>query len=280
MREVKRVLLAILTVAACSAQPATTAKPPPSTDPPVGVTVGLGQWRMDEPVHRLQAAVKNSTDIPIYFADVQLVSDSFEILPPARTDATLRRTKRTDLKMPYGAARCRPDGVPPLQPASVVAHIRVGDQPLRKVIFPVPHPDPLLQRLLRDECQAYLIKQVVDLTFGSAWTRKGEELHGTLQVSRRTGTDPVTVVSVDGTTHYQISAPKSVLKGTEQRLEVPVVVLPGRCDPHAFAEAKKAYLFPVRAALGQDEAKVVIVVPDEQSQRLMLDYAKEVCGLP
>ncbi|WP_143590185.1 hypothetical protein [Thermoactinospora rubra] len=257
----------------------------PAAPPPPGVSVSLAQWRSDEPAHRLQVAVRNTGDTPVYFSDLQLVTESFTTLPPQKTEAVIPRTNRTDLPIPYGQANCDPAGVPPLKPATVVAHLRVGDEPLRQVAFPLPHPDPLLTRLLRDECSAFLIKQAADIAFAPQWREQGKQLHGTLTVTRRSGTTPLTLQSIDGTTHYIINPasgrrrPMATLDGTAKSLEIPVVVTPGRCDPHAFAEAKKAHLFPVRASLGQDQERVVIVSPDQQAQRLMVDYARRTCGL-
>ncbi|MFI6812864.1 hypothetical protein ACIBG7_10665 [Nonomuraea sp. NPDC050328] len=183
--------------------------------------------------------------------------------------------------MPYGEAVCSDDGEQTVRPASVIAHVKVGDGPLRKVVFPVPHPDPLLARLLRDECQAQQVRKLSDLAFAPEWRERGKELHGTLVLTRRSGANAITVRSIDGTTHYMIEGPVRTLEAGAARLEIPVVVTPARCDPHAFAEAKKAYLFPVRVTVDREEKpRVVIVIPDEKAQVQMLYYAKKVCGLP
>ncbi|MFG1944475.1 hypothetical protein [Nonomuraea sp. NPDC048826] len=186
---------------------------------------------------------------------------------------------------PFGKAVCLPDRLPEVQPATVVAHVRVGDeQSPRKVVFPVTHPDPLLTRLLRDECSEHLIKQAADIGFGPEWKRVGDAMHGTLVLTRR-GKGAVTVHRIDGTTHY-IAAPVTPgeplaeLAADAQNAEVPIQLTPGRCDPHAFAEAKKAFLFPVRAGVDGGEQRVVIVVPPKDVQDRLIHYALDVCGLP
>ncbi|MEV1178030.1 hypothetical protein, partial [Nonomuraea sp. NPDC049784] len=65
----------------------------------------------------------------------------------------------------------------------------------------------------------------------------------------------------------------------QQRLEVPITLTPGRCDPHAFAEAKKAFLFPVRASIDGGQERVVIVVPPKPLQDRLITYALKTCGL-
>ncbi len=255
----------------------------PAAPPPDGVSVSLAQWRSDEPVHALQIAVRNTTTTPVYFADVQLVTASFKTLPPQSADATIRRTERTDLPITYGEANCSPSGLPQAQPATVVARVRTGDGPLRKVVFPVPHPDPLLSRLLRDECSAFLVKQAATLSFGPDWKQDGEVMRGSLVLTRR-GTGAVSVASVEGTTHYMVTPgvkrrPLVTLEAGEQRAEAPIALSPGRCDPHAFAEAKKAFLFPVRASVDGGEERVVIVEPPKPLQERLIDYALRICGL-
>ena len=59
---------------------------------------------------------------------------------------------------------------------------------------------------------------------------------------------------------------------------VPVVVTPARCDEHAFAEAKKGFLFPIYATAG--ERHYVIVEPSAAGKATFVAYAKKVCGLP
>jgi hypothetical protein len=69
------------------------------------------------------------------------------------------------------------------------------------------------------------------------------------------------------------------LETDAQRAEAPIALSPGRCDPHAFAEAKKAFLFPVRASVDGGEERIVIVEPPKPLQDRLIDYALRVCGL-
>ncbi|GGT41884.1 hypothetical protein ACFFV7_25740 [Nonomuraea spiralis] len=234
-------------------------------------------------MHALEVAVRNTAGIPVYFADVQLVTPSFKTLPPQKTDATIKRTERTDLRITYGPANCLPTGLPQLQPATVVANIRAGSEQPRRVVFKVPHPSPLLTRLLRDECSEFLVKEAAGIEFGPDWKQVGKAMRGKLVVTRR-GAGKVTLTELDGTTHYIITpdAPKrpvAELEAGQQRLEVPVTLTPGRCDPHAFAEAKKAFLFPVRATVDGGPERVVIVVPPKPLQDRLIQYSLRVCGL-
>lgn len=288
VRRVKRKTLifamAVIVAGCGSPGPAAPAAPPP-TSPPAGVSVSLAQYRSDEAVHALQVAVRNTGETPVYFADIQLVTPSFKTLPPARADAVIRKTERTDLPLVYGAANCSPEGLPPVRPATVVAHVRTGSEQPRKVVFTVPHPDPLLTRLLRDECAAHLVTQRADIAFGTEWTEAGPEsdlvIRGSLVLTRR-GPGVVTVNDMGGTTHYIVTPrtrPLGTLRAGESRLEAPIELSPGICSGHGFAEAKKAFLFPVRASVDGGEERVVIVTPPKPLQDRFLRYAQRACHL-
>ncbi|MFG1701945.1 hypothetical protein ACFLIM_02020 [Nonomuraea sp. M3C6] len=232
-------------------------------------------------MHALEVAVRNTSATPVYFADVQLVTPSFKTLPAERTDAVIKKTERTDLQITYGAANCSPQGLPEVSPATVVAHVSTGSEQPRKVVFDVPHPDPLLAKLLRDECSEFLIKQAVSIEFGPEWKQSGKAMRGDLMITRR-GAGKVSLNDMGGTTHYIVTPehrPLGVLEADRQRLQVPIALTPGRCDPHAFAEAKKAFLFPVRASIDGGQERVVIVVPPKPLQDRLIAYALKACGL-
>ncbi|MEO3803987.1 hypothetical protein [Nonomuraea sp. B1E8] len=281
MKRITTFLAAVALLTGCGSTGATSGPSPAAlSGPPAGVSVTLGQWRSDEPAHRLQVAVRNTRDTPVYFADVQLVTPSFRTVPASQAGAAIGRTERTDLPIPYGAANCPPGGLPQVRPATVVAHLRTGSEPLRKVAFELPHPDPLLARLLRDECSEFLIKQAVNITFGPEWTESGTVMRGDLVVTRR-GAGAVTLASMGGTTHYNVAYDGrrlGLLRATEQRLEVPIELTPARCDGHAFGEAKKAFQFPVRAGIDGGEERVVVVAPPKPLQDRLIGYAFRACG--
>jgi hypothetical protein len=235
--------------------------------------------------HSLEVAVRNDTTTPVYFSDVQLVSASFATLPPQKVDTTLGQTPRTDFPIPYGEARCDPVKIPAVAPATVVAHLRVGTEPLREVRFAIPHPDPLLSQFVKAECGAFIVRQSADVTFGDSWERAGKALQGVVVVTRGSGDEAVTIQDLGGTTHYNVvplsgrHRPVIVLRPGESRVEIPVRVTPARCDPHAFAEAKQAYLFPVWMAKGDGETHTIISTPSKETQDVFLKYARDVCGV-
>jgi hypothetical protein len=267
-------------LSACCCGPA----PEPSTAPPPGVSVSLQQWRSDVPVHRLQVAVRNDTDTPVFFQDVRLLGDSFQALPAEPVNTTLGRTPRTDLSIPYGPARCEPARIPDVRPAVVLARVRIGNGPVHEVRWAIPHPDPLLRQLVMTECGEFLLRQSLDVAFGDEWTRSGRRLMGVIRIRSKAATAPVTVEDIGGTTHYDLAPasgkrhPVAVIPPAAGARELPVVLTPSRCDPHAMGEAKQAFLFPLWASLDGRQTYRLIVVPPPRVQEVFQTHATEVCG--
>jgi hypothetical protein len=280
---VKRITAIIPAAVLLSGCAAATPPAPPAADPPAGVSVSLAQWRLDEARHTIEVAVRNTGTTPVYFSDVQLVTPSFKTLPAEKSDALIRHTDRTDLRIPYGTANCSPTSLPTLRPATVVAHLRTGSEALRRVVFKVPHPDPLLTTLLRDECSSFLITEAAGISFGTDWKIDGKVMRGSIVLTRK-GAGTVTVREMDGTTHYNVTParahpPLVTLEAGRQQAEAAVSLTPAGCSAHVFAEAKKAFLFPVRANVDGGQERVVIVVPPKPLQDRLLSYALHTCGL-
>lgn len=277
MKRVAALIALAMLMTACGSSP-------PSKTPPQGLTVSLTQGRSDMPKHILTVLMANSAAAPVWVSDVRLVSPSFKTLAFERMDTYIKGVP-VALRIPYGEAVCSADAVPALRPSTVVAHVRTGDEAPREVSWALPQTERLLGKLLKEECEAFLIKQVVDIGFGTEWTEKEKVLHGTVIVARRSGDQPVTIKELLGNVHYKLEAAPTELAAGTQRVEIPVRITPERCDPHAFAEAKIAMLFNARVALGGGEPRYLVFrsdtvnTPGGRLDQLILTYARKTCGL-
>ncbi len=290
MRRIRALVVTLIVAAAVPGCGGPDPREPAETAPPPGVSVSLAQWRSDEAEHRLEVAVRNTTTEQIRFSRVQLVTESFATLPAHPVDTVIGRTPRTDLRIPYGEAICPDDRIPPVRPATVLADARVGDGPERRIRFDLPHPDPLLTRLVNEECGAHLLRRKVDITFGDSWRLERvdgvDTMVGTLRIARAAGTEEIEIAELGNTSHFTLRAasgrsrPVVVLPAGQPRLDLPVTLAPARCDPHAFAEAKKAYLFPIRASAGGGEPLWLIASPPARMPHTFTEYARKACGLP
>ncbi|MFI6295147.1 hypothetical protein ACIBEJ_26390 [Nonomuraea sp. NPDC050790] len=279
MKRTAALLALVLGLSACAGSP-----PVPSATPPEGLTVTLTQGRSDMPKHMLSVVMANSAATPVWVSDVRLSGPSFQETGFSRMDTAVKSVP-VALRVSYGAANCAPGAVPELRPARVIAHVKAGEEPSREVTWALPHPEPLLAKLFREECEQFLVRQAVEIGFGPDWTEKDKVLHGTVIVTRRDGNEDVTVAELSGNVHYELKFREMTLKAGVGRLEMPVEITPGRCDPHSFAEAKIAMLFNARVALGAGEPRFLVFrsdtvqTPSTRLDQLFLGYARKTCGL-
>ncbi len=232
-------------LAACSTAAETA--PETSSGPAPTISATLEQARIDETKHMLSIAVRNSGPGSVHVERVQLVAPPLPALPPAPVDTEVKPPLRVDLRIPYGKADCRGDAIPVPGPAHVLAWLREPGG-TRQVRLPLPHPNPLLTRLVRLDCGAALVHRAADVRLGTEWKRAGDALHGTVTMERR-APGAVTLHDVGGSVIFDLKPtgrtepPIAVLEPGRDRLEVPVRLLASHCTPHAMAEAKRPYGF-------------------------------------
>lgn len=270
----------------------------PFGPPPPGVSVSLHQFRVDQVARRLLVGVRNDGPAPIYIKDLRLDSASFSTIPPTPIEQALPPTPRIDLPIPFGPARCTTTSIPDLRPAAIVARLGEDKRHIRKVRFPLPHPEPLLSRTLTRECGTHLLRQSINARFGVTWTpaeasegrggdaERGERkvLRGDLLITRTGRGRPVTIVSLGANPHVNLrpagwTTPYPVPAGTGD-LALPVEITPARCDPHGFAEAKYAERFALYAEIG-DGRRHTLPFEATGGVRTAFDaFVRTACGVP
>ncbi|PZG51403.1 hypothetical protein C1I98_08685, partial [Spongiactinospora gelatinilytica] len=125
----------------------------------------------------------------------------------------------------------------------------------RQVRLPLPHPDPLVTRLVGLECGAQAVRAAADVRLGARWTRRGDALAGEVVMRRRTPGTTVTLHDVGGSVIFGLSPtgarekPLAVLGPEREELTVPVRFTAPNCSAHSMADAKKPYAFPFWASL-------------------------------
>jgi hypothetical protein len=186
---------------------------------------------------------------------VELRAPSFKGAGPVAVDAPLPAGGlRVDVPVSYGSGDCAGDDLAPHSAASSVAlGVRTQDGRTRDVVLPLASPDPLLDKLLADDCrQDYLDRRA---TFGfGPWTRLPHDRLGGTVVVKRVGLDnTVTLRNFSGSILLEVlpaplgertAEPYGTLKPGEDVLRIPITVDGDRCTPHVMAEIKKPYVFP------------------------------------
>jgi hypothetical protein len=216
------------------------------------------QSNLDQSLSSIRVQVVNGGPEPVDVSELVLHVAPF---PDAASevDAVIPPGRRIDFRVVYGEPSCA--GSTPT-PATATAEALANGRPIEIAVDDSQH---VLRRLLTLFCDRQRLAKVVTVSLGERWTRDpaGDALLGTIEL-RRIGSDvAVTVQNLSGSVVYRLQPvhagqPIAVLSGGQDDLSVPIRATALRCDPHALAEGKKNYVFPVWLGLagGPQEVKV------------------------
>ena len=243
------------------------------------------QWRVHEVSRQLAVALHNGGDVPVEVDRVEPVLPGFDGEAGVDTDAVLPvGGLRVDVPVPFGTGGCGRTSAP----SQVVVSARPrGATAWQRVTLDLPHPNALLDKLLAIDCAAQRIAASVRLRFGP-WQDLGPRgVRGSLEIERTgAATGPVTVTELDGNVLYRLAfpgtSPLARVTAGAGRASVPFTVTPLRCDPHAFAEVKKPFEFPVQIVLDDAGTEPVAgTVPVDADDRAALDtMLRRICKMP
>lgn len=257
-----------------AATTACAADPPPTAAPPEAVG-DLRQFRSDASRRVLQVTLKPRVAVAV--TGLRLEVEGFEPAPASPQDVELPAGGIVDLPAAYGDAQC--PGTPGA--ARAVVTLAAG----RELVVPLADRG-LVARLHADECADRALASQVSFTVDPAMTTGRREGRPALQVvvrARRTaGEDPVTVTGLGGHIVFSVRSPVTTtplvtLGAADREAELPLELVPTRCDGHALAENKRAGLLGVYVALGAGEPRLVTVVPAPAVQSRLADFAVEGC---
>jgi hypothetical protein len=243
------------------------------------VTVGVEQYRDDEPAHTLQIAVRDHEAARTRVLAVQFVSQDFEPTGPVSYDERLPTGGlQIDFKTPFGKGRCDGKTVPArARPAKAVLRLQTAGGSVENFTYPLPDPKKLLDRLLIADCRLALVANVAHITFGEGWTvaRRGTEpvLHGTVEV-RRTNLDrSLAVTNVLGSVLFKFELsgrrPLATLPPGETAASFPLTVTTPRCTGHSFGESKQTYYFRLWVRIDNGEEIGITFVPDDRAKEAL-----------
>src|SRR4051812_9150414 len=281
MRRAPVVLAALLLAGCGAADDAPVAAPPPTTRPtaeavPVvpGIEAEAVRLRSDVAAgRRLQVRVTDTGAAPFTVTSVQLDTPGFAVLPARETSTALTPGRVIDLPVEYGAVHC----ATPTGPAAgrlVVVRPDGTTEQLR-----VPLAGDTLARLYADECAAEAVLAGGDVAGGGPGG-DGDTLAGDVVLTRRSGDQDVVVSALRPSVVLEPVPQRELpvrLAGDDDRLVLPVTFDAQRCDPHALAETKQPFVFPMHVTVG-DGAEVVVDLPLDDAQRVQLqEFLGRVC---
>ncbi|MFF0378375.1 hypothetical protein [Actinoplanes missouriensis] len=274
------------TAAGCTRTPAAGTPDPTAAAPagrPVSISVTAEQWRVHEVNRQLAIALHNNGATPVRVSRVEPDLPSFEGESGVDTDALLPvGGLRVDVPVPFGAGGCNPAEA---AASRVVVTARPeGTADWQRVTLDLPHPNPLLDKLLAADCAAQRVRDSVTLAFGP-WQDLGPDgVRGSLEITRTSAAvGTVRITELDGNVLYRLAFPRggtAEVSAARPAAAIPIVVTPLRCDLHAFAEVKKPFEFPVHVALDGREPLAGTVGVDEDDKTALDTMLRRICKVP
>ena len=165
-----------------------------------------------------------------------------------------------DIEMPLGAATCPPGEGPSLVTVTVTI-----DGGTATGSYPIADPERL-QQLNERECGQRAVLERATLALGDAPATTGEVLTTTIDVARRSGTEPITITETGSTLLFQVlpqgpAGALATLGPTDETVALPVELRNTRCDAHVVSQSQLSYRFPVWVQVGEAEPQYVILEP-------------------
>jgi hypothetical protein len=215
------------------------------TEPSVQLSATVIQSNLDLSRGTIRVQVTNAGEASVQVDDLTLAAPPF----PERTSrdqAVIQPGRRINFRVRYGEPTCSGQ-TPTMGPASARLVADGHDAQVG-----VEDSSNVLRRLLGLSCGRQRLADVVEVGLGETWTPVpgGQALTGSIELRRVSAGPVVTLEKVAGSVAYTLqpvddAGPIATLESDQASLSVPVRALALRCDPHARAEGKKNYVFPL-----------------------------------
>jgi hypothetical protein len=228
---------------------------PESAEPAPHLAARVLQSRLDQSIGSIRVQITNEGAEPVHVDDLVLHAPPFPDTA-SEDDSVIRPERRIDFRADYREPTC--SGATPT-PDPATAEVVVDG---RRVQVDVEDSQDVLRRLLALHCSRQRLAEVVTVSLGRSWTPEpaGDALLGTVELHRVGSGLAVTLERLSGSVSYGVepvrpAQPVATLAAGEDTVSVPVRARAKRCEPHARAEDKKKYDFPMWFGLaGAQEA--------------------------
>lgn len=240
----------------------------------VDVRTWIGQQRHLEGTRRITVPVQFLSDTPVTVTAIAVRTPHFDPLPPEPKESLLHPGRKVALQVDLGPPRC---GSLADEPSEVHLTVRLGDDPPRVLVLPVP--TWLLDALRDRECAVAALQEAVSVRFGDFSEPDGIALGTELVVERQDSADRIVIERIAGSVLLTIApesaeTPVATIPPGAPDARIPVEVSATRCDAHGLAGSQKTFVFSVWVAVGDAEPVYVEVRPPpelESAMRATLD---------
>jgi hypothetical protein len=263
------------TPSASGEAPTSSASPSVSSLPEVpGIAAEAVRLRTDEAIGgQLQVRIRDTGTEPFTVTSVQLDTPGFGVVPARELSTAFRPDQVIDLTTKFGAVDCSVAA----EPAAARLTIVRPDGPTEELR--VPLSGGMMARIHDEECAVEGVLAVVDVAV-EGLAGSGDTLDAEVVLTRRSGNEEVVVSSLLPSVVLEPVPWDELpvrLAADEQELRLPVTFDAQRCDPHALAETKQPFLFPMIVTVGDGE-DVPVPLPLDDAQRVQLqEFLSVVC---
>lgn len=240
---------AVLLASACTAAPAAPLDPDASLQYP----------RTLQAAREVEVRVASTGGEDVLVTGGVLESALFTAVAPTDHAVRVWPGHEARVRVPLGEPICGDDAAGADDAGVSIAMTVDGVETTQRVAVPTD----VLGQINADECAMLATTETVTVALGEPTGESDGVLTTDLLLDRTGANAPVTVTAVAGSVIFAVdAAPGAVpvtLAAEEAGLDVPLTVRVARCDPHAFAESKKTFLFKVWLAIGgADETYVEV----------------------
>lgn len=263
-------------LAACGVDDAGT---PRATETSLEVTVRLGRVAATRGMIELRLVPAAGAAVDI--AALRVRDARFEEVPATPRSTTVDRP--LNIPVDIGDALCeRSSG----DPHAVID--LAGER--GTVVLPVDAAgDRALAQVHRTACNREAVQDAVHLEFAPRWQPLDRATaRGAVTLERTASDEAITLAGVQGTVvftlepadpSHQDAVQLARLEPGDDRVEVPVEVTAARCDPHAFIESKRTYVFAAWVGLGDGDPLFVNFEPEGPARVALERLLRRGCGV-
>ena len=265
-------VLLVLVIAACD---------PQSRAPELSGTVEFP--RILQANRWVDLRVTGVADSDWVVSEATLVSPLFTRMDSQAMTVRLFADDPAHVKVPLGEAVCDADSGPTVATITMSHYgigAAVGDA--AAVAVEVPLDAQVLTEIHADECAVRAVTDLAPASIGPGFELDGTSVHTTLTMTRAAdapGEVTVTLTQLRGSVIFDLepaaALPASLEAGADS-VSVPVTFTASRCDPHAFAESKKTFVFGMWLEAGG--AEVFSELRPDLDMKEALQAAFNACG--
>src|SRR3954447_12006063 len=277
-------VVAVLALAGCgssdadadarsSSAPASSSAAPALPDVP-GIEAEAVQQRTDVAIGgQVQVRITDTGTAPFTVTSVQLDSPGFAPLPAKSLEAAYAPGRTIDLTTQFGAVDCS-TGVEPVGARVTVLRPDGGTEELL-----LPLAGDTMARIHDADCRIEAVLRVVGITVQDL-VDAGQTLTADVVLTRQSGAEPVEVSRLSPSVVLDLvpddDLPVTLAAGDDE-LRIPVTFDAARCDPHALAETKQPFLFPLLVTVGDSEDVPVPLPLDDGQRRQLQELLDRLC---